>query len=174
MASAFAKEDAVFMPSGVMAQNIALLIHGGKRETLDDYSLLKKRNRPKMFACHHSSHLLLHEEEAYKELLAMDAVIVSTRHKVAQNGVSIPPMGLSDVNDAFQIASNGVSGDTTLKTNGLVALILELPHRELGGKLTPWAEVVEIGNRCRREGVKYHCDGARIFESSAAYGYVLV
>ena len=31
LAQEFGKEDAVFMPSGVMAQDIALLIHGGKK-----------------------------------------------------------------------------------------------------------------------------------------------
>ena len=57
------KEDAVFMPSGVMAQQIALLIHS--------------KNRTKtMFACHHSSHLLLHEEEGFRNLLEMESMVV--------------------------------------------------------------------------------------------------
>ena len=54
--------------------------------------------------------------------------------------------------------------------DGLHTLIIELPHRELGGKLTPWDEVLQIGQLCQQYGVNYHCDGARIFEASAGYG----
>ena len=42
----FGKEDAVFMPSGVMAQSIALKIHSEKSKCTK-------------FACHETSHLLL-------------------------------------------------------------------------------------------------------------------
>jgi len=52
-------------------------------------------------------------------------------------------------------------------------LILELPHREAGGKLTPWDEVEEISRVCKERGIHYHCDGARIFEASAGYGHKL-
>merc|ERR1719276_761218 len=57
-----------------------------------------------------------------------------------------------------------------LVETGLSTLIIELPHRELGGRLTPWEDVISIGELCKKNGVKYHCDGARIFEASAGYG----
>ena len=44
-----------------------------------------------------------------------------------------------------------------------------MPHRELGGKLTRWKDVLNISDRCKRKGIKFHCDGARIFEASAGY-----
>jgi threonine aldolase len=47
---------------------------------------------------------------------------------------------------------------------------VELPHREVGGKLTPWDEVEEISRLCENNGIQLHCDGARIFEASAGYG----
>jgi uncharacterized protein YkuJ len=48
-------------------------------------------------------------------------------------------------------------------------LILELPHRELGGKLTPWNDVLAMQQTLRSKGVAFHCDGARIFEATAGY-----
>jgi threonine aldolase len=47
---------------------------------------------------------------------------------------------------------------------------LELPHQEFGGKSTPWDDVLSIGELCNKEGIKFHSDGARIFEASAGYG----
>jgi hypothetical protein len=92
LAQEMGKEDAVFMPSGVMAQSIALLIH--RDASLD--SRKEPRNR---FACHHSSHLLLHEEESYRKLLGMEPVILSTlpesgdeAHKEESLFTGVPPL----------------------------------------------------------------------------------
>ncbi|KAL3909266.1 MAG: hypothetical protein SGILL_008154 [Bacillariaceae sp.] len=49
-------------------------------------------------------------------------------------------------------------------------LILELPHRELGGKLTPYEDIVKMRKHTKAHSVAFHCDGARIFEASAGYG----
>ena len=167
MAKEFGKEDAVFMPSGVMAQNIALLIHS-KKEHMNSEELSKGLDR--RFACHHSSHLLLWEEESYSKLVGMSAVEVETKNKSVHGGVCVPPMGLEDVATVFARQKEQYSKDMTLGETGLTSLIIELPHRELGGKLTPWNEVISIGELCRTEGVRYHCDGARMFEASAGYG----
>lgn len=61
VATATDLDDAVFMPSGVMAQQIALLINSGGPDT-----------NPIMrtaFICHWSSHLLLHENDSWRRLL---------------------------------------------------------------------------------------------------------
>ncbi len=170
VAKKFEMEDAVFMPSGTMAQNIALLIHSNK-ENLSKEEL--NRSNPLRFACHHSSHLLLWEEESYSKLAGMEAVEISTIHKnYFNNGKKdfrVPPMRLSDVEDCFESQVEALSVSGSLSDDGLSSLIIELPHRELGGKLTPWNEVLSIGELCRKEGVFFHCDGARIFEASAGY-----
>ena len=49
------------------------------------------------------------------------------------------------------------------------SLIVELPHRELGGKLTPWEDIPRMAGLCREKNVAIHCDGARIFEAAAGY-----
>ena len=170
----FGKEDAVFMPSGVMAQNIALLIHSQKSKMTSSSSSSSSSasalTSPLRFACHHTSHLLLWEEHAYEQLLNMEVVEISTKDAAA-NGMHVPPMGYQDVSHCFHNIENEKSSkDDSSDVRDLSTLIIELPHRELGGKLTPWNDVLDIGKLCKEKGVKYHCDGARIFEASAGYG----
>ena len=146
-------DDAVFMPSGVMSQSIALLMHD------------RLRDRRGTFACHRTSHLLLHEGKGYSELLNMGAIVLPLGSEPCGgpigNTLGVEPMRLSDVE---QMMSARAPPST---------IILELPHRELGGKLTPWAEVEQMGQLCRKNGVAFHADGARLFEAAAGYGISL-
>ena len=167
VAEDFGKEDAVFMMSGTMAQNIALLIHS-KKEKMEKAGVTRNVNSLR-FACHHSCHLLLWEEESYEKLLGFEAVKISTEDQRQRDCVSIPPLLYSDVQQAFAVEKKKYP-ETSLGNSGLSTLIIELPHRELGGKRTPWNQVLSIGKLCREEDMKYHCDGARIFEASAGYG----
>lgn len=152
IASDFDMEDAVFVPSGVMAQSIALLIHSAADGSSD--------SRPKVFGCHHSSHLLLHEQDAYRELLNLEPIIFSTETQAGKNGLHVPAMTFDDVENAFR---------ERLADARVTTLILELPHRELGGKLTTWEDVLRMSDYCRQQDIRFHCDGARIFEASAGY-----
>jgi threonine aldolase len=63
------KPGAVFMPSGTMAQQIALRIHADRRKI-------------RTFGCHPTSHLLLHEDHAYERLHALMAVPVGDSRKL--------------------------------------------------------------------------------------------
>lgn len=143
------KQDAVFMPSGVMAQSIALLIHSRQNP-----------NKSSRFICHASSHLLLHEAEAYRELLRMEPIVVST----PVEGCSHAPMSMADVNKAVDALNDDSSDNSVAST-----LILELPHRELGGKCTSWKDIQQLQEFCHSNKMALHCDGARIFEATAAY-----
>lgn len=160
VASKFGKEDAVFMPSGGMAQSIALLIH-------DATDGLQNRGR---FICHHTSHLLLWEEHSYSKLLGIEAIEIDTRQSPIRPGFPVPPMRLSDVVKTIDNEKDARAQSNSLPKPGPTSLFLELPHRELGGKLTPWDDVLSIGELCKKEGINFHCDGARIFEASAGYG----
>ena len=157
LAEEMGMEDAVFMPSGVMAQSIALLIHSAD---IND-------KRSHVFACHHTSHLLLHEQEAYRELLHMEPIVISTQDRSILRGDGLPsvaPMMFEDVTKAFERVS---------EKERLTTLILELPHRELGGKLTPWDDILKIRDACQQREIKFHCDGARIFEATTGYDKTL-
>merc|ERR1712080_270155 len=50
------------------------------------------------------------------------------------------------------------------------ACLLELPHRELGGKLVPMDDLEALSETCRAHGVALHMDGARLWEAQAGYG----
>jgi threonine aldolase len=141
MAEEFGKEDAVFMPSGVMAQQIALLIHRNNN------------SNKKEFLCHATSHLLLHEQNGFRELCGL-AEVVLPLHEPG-TGLGAPPLLFRHVaeTDLSQVSS----------------LVLELPHRELGGKLTPWEDILQMQTHLQKHGIDFHCDGARIFEASSGY-----
>lgn len=143
VAHEFDKQDAVFIISGVMAQNIALRIHGGKHKY--------------RFVCHESSHLLLHEQEAYQHLMHMDPIVIYTRQ--SNDLFHSRPMEIKDVTSAL----------LEQHVNTVGTLLLELPHRELGGTCTPWEDILQMRDYCHSHGIKFHCDGARIFEATAGY-----
>lgn len=173
VAHCFGKDDAVFCLSGGMAQSIALMIHAKHHSTSNDSSGVRA------FACHPTSHLLLHENDAYSELLGMEALITGTKNfdidNFKQNGCcGMAPMRISDVKDILSTDNDTLTtypNQKSITCNDVSTLILELPHREIGGKLTPWEEVQGMSALCKEKGVKFHCDGARIFEASAGYGH---
>jgi len=133
-------EDAVFLPSGVMAQSIVLMICKGAKT--------KEDKGRKTFVCHKTSHLLMHEKDSYLHLLDIDPVIIDTSQ----------PITASDVESSLS---------PTPKPS---CVIIEHPHRELGGTLTPFEILTEISSACKSADVHLHLDGARIWEASGSEG----
>ncbi|GMH82852.1 hypothetical protein TrST_g8973 [Triparma strigata] len=128
----FKADDCVFMPSGVMAQSIILMS--------------KCRDPDSMFLCHKSSHLLLHEQDSYSNLLNKKPIIIDTSSPITYSSV------LSSLNASPSIK----------------ILILEHPHRELGGTLTSYSDLLKIQELCKERNVWFHIDGARIWEAQGA------
>lgn len=133
IAKVLGKDVAVFMPSGTMAQPIALRIWCDKE-------------KKKTFGLHHTSHLELHEQHAYRHLHGLRGCLLGEK----QRGLSL--------------------ADLEACKEDLAAVILELPHRELGGSLPVWAEVVAMSEWCRKKKVHFHLDGARLWECGPFYG----
>ena len=149
LAQEFGKEDAVFMPSGVMAQSIALLIHSRKSPS---------QPQKTSFVCHATSHLLLHEQEGFQELCGLQAISLPIDdNKEPGIGLHASPLLYRHIQEA------------TDQLNDVSTLLLELPHRELGGKITPWEDILQLQQFCQQRGIAFHCDGARIFEATTAY-----
>jgi threonine aldolase len=137
--------DALFLPSGVMAANIVLSIAKSKAKV-----------DARSFICHYSSHLILHERNAWKELLSLHAIVIPPDEGAeVQQAVSF---------EAFQQAL-AFSSEVTP-----IAAILECPHREMGGKITSIEDIRRISALCRERGIHLHMDGARLWEASVAYG----
>jgi threonine aldolase len=132
MATLLGKPAAVFMPSGTMAQQIALRIWSERRRT---------RN----VAFHPRSHLELHEHKAYQELHGLSGVLVGNADRLLTrkdlDAVALP----------------------------VAALLLELPQREIGGRLPSWEELSGIRAWADERGAALHLDGARLWESQPFY-----
>lgn len=126
------KPAAVFMPSGVMAQLAAMRVW-------------TESARIDRFGMHPTSHLLLHEDDAYAALMRLHGVPVGDR---------LRPMTASDLESVRQ---------------ALACVIVELPIREAGGQLPTWDELETLKSAARARGLPLHMDGARLWESAAFY-----
>jgi threonine aldolase len=95
-------------------------------------------------ALHRTAHPVLHEDDALTAVQGLLPVDVGER------------LSLDAVRAAHEHAPLG-------------AVLLELPHRETGGDLLAFDEVVALSRWCRSAGVALHLDGARLLECGPAY-----
>ena len=123
---------AVLLPTGTMAQGIALRLHAEDAGT-------------RVVAMHATAHPLLHEDEA------LDRV----------HQLHVRPLG-----DATRLPT---AADLDEVADPLAAVLVELPARELGGRLHPWHDLVALVQAARDRGAAVHCDGARLWECEPAY-----
>lgn len=101
------KDDAIFLPSGVMAQNIALKIAQENCAVMNNNKIL----------CHYTSHLLNHEHNSYEFLLRMQAYITPLGPDL--NRVDQRPLSWEDVKPYLDLP----------EAQRPHTLIVELPHR---------------------------------------------
>lgn len=148
VATYLGKEDALFVPSGIMAQNIVLAI-------------AKKQSKLSRFICHWSSHFLIHEHNAYEELLNMTADVIAPEELFEVQS----PVSFHNVSQFIQ----PVTLTLTAPSSSHAVMILECPHREIGGKCTSIADIQQISSLCRSSNVHFHMDGARLWEALAHY-----
>jgi threonine aldolase len=95
---------------------------------------------------HPHCHLARHEGEAYARL-----------HDLTGRAVGEP-------------ARLVTLGDLKAVAEPFAALLLELPQRDLGGRLPSFDELVAQTAWARQRGAATHCDGARLWEAAAGYG----
>jgi threonine aldolase len=104
------------------------------------------RTGRRVVAFHPTCHLELHEDKAYQRL----------------HGLIGRPTG--DPRDLMTI------DDLTAIGEPLAALLVELPQREIGGRLPDWDDLAALTQLARERGSAVHLDGARIWESGPFYG----
>jgi threonine aldolase len=126
------KEAAVFMPSGTMCQQIALRIWADRRKI-------------SRVAFHPTSHLEIHEQQAYRKLHGLESALVGPAYRM---------LTLEDLKAISE---------------PIGALLLELPQREIGGQLPSWEELNAIIDWAREKGIATHLDGARLWECQPFY-----
>jgi threonine aldolase len=132
VAGLLGKEAAVWMPSGTMAQQIALRLHArrlGRHEV----------------AFHPLCHLDVHEERGYEWLHGLRASLLGHRDRLV------------------------TAKDVEELSEPVAAVLLELPQRDLGGRLPAWDELVATVEAARAGGAAVHLDGARLWQCAPYY-----
>ena len=133
VASLLGKEAAVWMPSGTMAQQIALRVHADRRGS-------------RTVAFHPHCHLDVHEERGYEHLHGLRAKLLGDRNRLIE------------------------AADLEAVHEPVAAVLLELPQRDLGGRLPGWEELVTLCHKVRELGAALHLDGARLWQCGPFYG----
>ncbi|MEZ4737088.1 MAG: beta-eliminating lyase-related protein [Caldilineaceae bacterium] len=136
IAELFGKEAAVFLPTGTMAQQIALRIWC---EQQNNFTV----------AMHPTAHLEYAEQLGYQFLHHIQRLQFDAPEFVSNR--------LLTVKDFAQLgAKPGV-------------ILLELPHRPLGGQLPSWEDRLAIHAWAQERAIPLHMDGARIWQCRPFY-----
>jgi threonine aldolase len=126
------KEDCAFLPTGTLANNVAVRILCGEHRRV----LVQQE-----------SHFYRDESDAAQRLSGINLVPLAA-------GRAAPT--LAEVRDAIDASENG---PYPLKIG---AVSLESPVRRVDGELVPLARVREIAALARAHGARLHLDGARL------------
>jgi threonine aldolase len=148
--------SALFCPSGTMAQQIALAMHCyGAMPPLGC-------NKPKpILIAHATSHLLLHEFDAVQHLLGF---------RVCTAGDPARVLNAEDVEKALlEARSMQTDGHREGEAISPIVIIVELPHREIGGATPTISDLSAIKSLAADYGASLHCDGARLLEVAPFY-----
>ncbi len=143
VADLLGKEAAVYVPSGTMANQIALRVHtrSGDRVVMDA-----------------DSHIRVHESGAPASLAGVTIVPVAGIHGIftADQVVAAAPGPSPDF-------PPGLFDPTTLVT-------MENTHNEAGGTVWPLESMRSVSDGARDLGLAVHLDGARLWNATAASG----
>ena len=105
-----------------------------------------ERTGSRVVAFHPTCHLELHEDKAYQRLHGLIGLTVGDARELLK---------LSDLEAIHE---------------PVAALLIELPQREIGGRLPAWDDLVAQLAWARDHGVATHMDGARLWECAQFYG----
>jgi threonine aldolase len=146
VADLLGKEDAVYVPSGSMANQIALRVHTrhGDRVAMDG-----------------GSHIRIHESGAPATLAGVSIVPIE-----GDLGVFTPEQVIAAAPGPSPDFPPGLFDPTTLVT-------MENTHNEAGGTIWPLEAMQAVCSAAERANVAVHLDGARLWNASAATGVAL-
>ena len=123
----------------------AVFMPSGKMATLIALRIAADRSHNAHFGMHRTAHLELHEEHAYKHL-----------HDLRPHFLGGPGEVLT-------------ARDFKRYDKPLSSIVIELPMREIGGKLPSWEDLLEQRNTAAGRSTRLHLDGARLWEALAFY-----
>jgi threonine aldolase len=140
MADELGKEAAIWMPTGTLANHLALRRHSKTRSRV----ILQEQ-----------SHIYQDEGDALARLSGLNAVPLAHER---------PYFTTEEMRTALDHSVRG------RVLNPVGAVSIESPVRRQAGQVMPWDEMKAVSELCRTEGIPVHLDGARIFMMSAATG----
>ena len=129
----------------LLGKTAAVFMPSGKMATLIALRIWADRSHNADFGMHRTAHLELHEELAYKKLHGLRAHFI---------GKPDEPV---------------VAKDFKRFDQPLSSIVIELPMREIGGKLPPWEDLLEQRNIASGRSTRLHLDGARLWETLSFY-----
>jgi len=135
------KEKAIFMPSGTMANQLAIAVLSG--------------NKTKVFV-QDTSHIYRDEADAAQ------ATFQKRLMPLAKDETYFTAQQLQDAIENLR--------NEEVFESGIGAVAVENPVRRSGGRAVPLSEIQKISAYCRSHEIKLHLDGARIFMASAWTG----
>lgn len=146
VADLLGKEDAVYVPSGSMANQIGLRVHTrhGDRIVMDA-----------------GAHIRIHESGAPATLAGVSIVPVD-----GDLGVFTPEQVIAAAPGPSPEFPPGLFDPTTLVT-------MENTHNEAGGTIWPLDAMYAVHDAAKRVGLAVHLDGARLWNAAAATGVAL-
>ena len=140
MADRLGKQRAIFMPTGTLANHLALRRHCGTGGRA---------------AVQEQSHLYNDTGDSVQRLSGISLVPLAP----GQTGFTA-----AQLEEAY---STSVTGRVM---NPISAVMVETPVRRRSGRVVPWDDLVAITDLCRSKDIPTHLDGARIFMMAAAAG----
>jgi threonine aldolase len=140
MAEELGKEAAIWMPTGTLANHIALRRHAGTSTRI----ILQEQ-----------SHIYHDEGDALATLSGLNAVPLAHDR---------PYFTVDELQAALDQSAGG------RVRNPVGAVSIESPVRRQAGQTMPWDDMEAVTKRCREEGIPVHLDGARLYMMSAATG----
>ena len=134
------KEAAIWMPTGTLANQLALRRHSG----INARVVLQEQ-----------SHIYQDEGDALVRLSGLNAIPLAKDK---------PYFTATELQEALH---RSVTGRVT---NPVGAVSIESPVRRQAGQVVPWDEIQSIVRLCKKMDIPVHLDGARLYMMSASTG----
>ncbi len=140
IATKLKKPAAIFMPSGTLANHLAIRKHA------------KTAGRA---AVQEQSHIFNDTGDSIPRLSGINLLAL---------GKDSPSFSLGELRQAYQTSNTG------RVLNPISVVSIETPVRRQHGQTVPWQELNDLTRFCKEIGISTHLDGARIFMQAAVEG----
>ena len=131
--------------ANLLGKERALFFHKGVTAQLAALKVVAESKGNNKVILHPNSHIAGDEQNSYQALMGLRGI---------ELGKSFQPFNDTDVSQV---------------TESVASLVVEMPLRRAGFKLTPWDELLKMQQWTQEQGTHFHMDGARLWESTHYY-----